>query len=81
MKSIFNKEYELFIELLKEYRLRQNVTQAELAKKVGWANHTYVSKYETLERRLDFIEWKNVCRALKISPTEFLKEIEKRLKR
>ncbi len=80
MKSIHNSEYNLFIDLLKDYRIKKNLTQNELAEKLGWANHSYVSKYESLERRLDFIEFRNVCIAIGISPLKFMREFEDKLK-
>lgn len=80
MKSIHNTEYKVFVDLLKELRNQKGLSQSELAAKVGWANHTYVSKYEIHERRLDIIEFRNVCLALDISTVDFMKEFEKRLK-
>ncbi len=80
MKSIYNKEYKLFIDMLKEYRVKKKLTQSQLADKLEWANHSYVSKYESNERRIDFIEFRNVCLVIRISPIKFMKEFEDRLK-
>lgn len=80
MKSIHNDEYKVFIDLLKEYRTNKNLSQGELAERLGWANHSYVSKYEIYERRLDVIEFRNVCLALGVSPVEFMKKYENQLK-
>ncbi|NPV01413.1 MAG: helix-turn-helix transcriptional regulator [Brevinematales bacterium] len=74
-KTIFNPEYRYFISLLKEYRISKNVTQTELGELLG-IDQTYVSKYETFERRLDFIEFRNILKALDIPIHEFLLEFE-----
>ena len=80
MKSIYNDEYKIFVNLLKEHRISKKLNQGELAEKLGWANHTYVSKMELFERRIDVIEFRNICFAIGISPIEFMQEFEERLK-
>lgn len=79
-KSIYDDEYRLFVSLLKEYRESKGLSQTALGEQLG-ADQTYVSKYETLIRRLDFIEFRNVCQAIGISAGEFLKEYEKRVEK
>jgi transcriptional regulator with XRE-family HTH domain len=51
--------------LLRELRNRCGLTQAQLALRLGLPQ-SFVSKYETGERRLDFPETSVVCRALRI---------------
>jgi transcriptional regulator with XRE-family HTH domain len=53
----------MFRALLRELRVQQGLTQAELGEKLG-RTQTYVSKFETGERRLDFVETAFVCDAL-----------------
>ena len=44
----------------------------QLADRLGYPQ-SYVSKYETGERRLDFVETANVCEALGVTIQEFCK--------
>ena len=78
-KSIFTKEYRTFLELLIQARQDQNVTQSVLAKKLK-KPQSYVSKYESAERRLDIVETMNILKVLNISFSNFCKEFEKTLK-
>lgn len=77
-KTKFTKADDLFRELLKEFRLARNLTQAALAERLGLPQ-SYVSKYETGERRLDFVETGHVCDALGMSLDEFAKAFSSRL--
>ena len=56
----FTKADELFRGLLKELRTSRDVTQAELASRLAQPQ-SYVSKYETGDARLDFVETVAVC--------------------
>ncbi len=57
--------------LLRQVRLDANLTQSQLAEKIG-QTQSYVSKYENGEQRLDLIELEAVCGALGISLPEFV---------
>jgi len=65
VKTVFSQEYALFRELLREMRLRNGLTQTALAQTLG-VPQSFVSKYESGERRLDFIETMRVCEAMGI---------------
>jgi len=62
---------EIFCDLLKEIRITKNLRQADVAKRLGMPQ-SFVSKYETGERRLDFVETVLVCEALKIGIKDFV---------
>jgi transcriptional regulator with XRE-family HTH domain len=79
-KSLYNKKYKLFISLLREYRRKKDITQAELAKALG-TEQAVISKFEKCERRVDFLEFINMCEALDVSTIEFMTEFENRLKK
>jgi len=64
------------LNLLKQVRSEAGLTQAAMAKKLGQPQ-SYVSKYESGERRLDVVELKHVCQAAEISLTEFIQKLEK----
>ena len=57
--------------LLRQVRLDANLTQSQLADKIG-QTQSYVSKYENGEQRLDLIELEVVCKAVRISLTDFV---------
>ena len=65
--------------LSRELRLEAGLTQTELAARIE-KDQTFVSKYESGERRLDILEIREVCRALGISLEEFARRLEKALK-
>lgn len=72
-----NADY-IFRELLKEIRLKKNLTQAELAERLEQPQ-SYVSKVETGERRLDFVETAIVCKALGFDLRQFAGDFSRRL--
>lgn len=57
--------------LLRQVRLDANLTQSQIAEKLG-QTQPYVSKYENGEQRLDLIELEAVCKAVGISLTDFV---------
>jgi transcriptional regulator with XRE-family HTH domain len=62
--------------LLRNMRIRAGLTQTEVAIALG-KPQSYVSKYETGERRLDLIELSELCRALKTTLPELIAEFER----
>ncbi len=69
-KTRYTQADDVFRELLKKTRVAKNLTQADLAKRLNLPQ-SYVSKYESGERRLDFVETVLVCDALGLSIEEF----------
>ncbi len=63
------------LELLKRVRAEAGLTQAQVAKKLGQPQ-SFVSKYESGERRLDVLELRQVCRASSISIQQFLQRLD-----
>jgi len=64
-------------DLLRRLRTEAGLTQTELARRLG-RPQSYVSKYEAGERRLDFLELREVCGALGTPMDEFLRRFEER---
>ncbi len=64
--------YEKFEQCLQQAREARELTQAQVASRLR-KPQSYVSKYETGERRLDVVEFLEVCKALNIRPTDVLK--------
>jgi transcriptional regulator with XRE-family HTH domain len=73
-KSSFSREYKNFCALLQSARTSAGLTQEEVAKRLN-RPQSYVSKYESGERRLDVIEFLRVMKALKVSPAAVLKKL------
>lgn len=75
MKSNYTNEYSLFVELLVQTRRNQGLTQKTVAFALK-KPQSFVSKYESGERRLDVIEFIQVARALNSDPVQLLRELE-----
>ena len=78
-KSTFSSEYTVFRLTLKDIRLRSNVTQTDLAARLG-RPQSYVSKFEAGERRLDVIETMAICDAIGVPFADFVSEFTARLR-
>lgn len=75
MRSIHDPRYQDLIQKLIELRESKNVTQVELAQRLG-KPQSYVSKVEILERRLDVIELMDWLAAIDKDLIKFLNEIK-----
>ncbi len=64
------------LELLRQLRIEAGLRQVDLAKKLRQPQ-SFVSKYESGERRLDLLELRQVCIAAGISLQEFVKRFER----
>lgn len=67
--------YEFLQKALVEARQSKGLTQTEVASRLG-KPQSFVSKYESGERRLDIIEFLEVCQALSIKPNSILNKID-----
>ncbi len=79
-KSIYSAEQIKLQALLRQVRAESKLTQVGLAERLG-KPQSFVSKYESGERRLDLVELRQVCRCLSISLTKFVERFESRLKK
>jgi transcriptional regulator with XRE-family HTH domain len=73
-KASFSAEYKLFCRLLREARVNAGLSQEEVAKRLN-RPQSYVSKYESGERRLDVIEFMRVVKVLEVAPENVLKKL------
>lgn len=74
-KSLFTPEQRSLQRLLRQVRLGAGLRQADLAELLE-RPQSFVSKYESGERRLDLLEIRQICRAVGISLAEFVKRFE-----
>jgi transcriptional regulator with XRE-family HTH domain len=77
-KFVGSAEQNKLQNLLKRFRINADLKQSELAEILG-QSQSFVSKYESGERRLDLLEIRQICQALNISLTEFVTEFERLL--
>ncbi len=70
-KSIYDDENRLLALLLREVRKEAGISQKELVGRLD-CYHSYVSKYELGERRLDIVELRRICEALEKNFIEFI---------
>jgi transcriptional regulator with XRE-family HTH domain len=59
-KSRYTAQYERLLAVLREARLRADMTQVEVAQHFG-AHASFVSKIEAGERRIDVVELSQFC--------------------
>jgi transcriptional regulator with XRE-family HTH domain len=64
--------------LLRKFRKDKGIRQVELAQKLG-VPQSFISKYESGDRRLDILELRQVCDAIGISLQKFIQELENSL--
>jgi transcriptional regulator with XRE-family HTH domain len=74
-KSRYSFLQEKLQTLLRQLRLDAGLTQMALAKRL-FRPQSFVSKYESGERRLDLIELRQVCLVLGISLEDFINRFE-----
>jgi transcriptional regulator with XRE-family HTH domain len=79
-RKIYSREQEKLIAVLRQLRIDAELRQVDLAKRLR-RPQSFVSKYETGERRLDLIELREVCAALGVSIMEFVQQFEESLPR
>lgn len=64
---------------MRQVRVEQGLRQQELADRLG-KPQSFVSKYESGERRLDLIELRHVCETMRVSLQDFVRRFEESLK-
>ncbi len=64
-----------FYAALRRARNDAGLTQAELAARLDQPQ-SFVSKYETGERRIDFIELREICKSIGIPVLSFIRSFE-----
>lgn len=73
-----DKRYTVLTNLIKGVRVENNLTQVELAEKIKKAQ-SYISKYESGQRKLDIFEIKDICNSLNINLVDFVQKFDEEL--
>ena len=71
----YSPRYGQFRALLREIREEAGLTQVELSQKLG-KPQSFVSKCELGERRIDFLETVDFCKACGLEVAEFAKRLK-----
>lgn len=77
-KTIYTKEYEILLQVLRSTRHQAGLTQVSLAEALG-ATQAFVSKIERGDRRIDMVELRTICRAIGVSLATFVESFEAEL--
>lgn len=64
-----------FLSLVRQMRVDAGLRQTDLANKLG-EPQSFVSRYESGERRLDVLELRQICTVLGVSLADFIKRLE-----
>lgn len=76
--SLSDPRYRKLCELLRQMREEAGLSQVELARRLR-KPQSYVSKYESAERRLDLLEVWLICEAIGITFARFARRYEAEL--
>lgn len=77
-KSIHSFEHEFLRQYLVNRRKELELTQRELAKRMG-VIYSFIGKVEIGDRRLDIIEFIQYCAAIELDPTKVINEIKNKV--
>lgn len=68
-------EKKRFLSLVRQMRVDAGLRQADLARKLG-EPQSFVSRYESGDRRLDVLELRQICGVLGISLSDFIERLQ-----
>ena len=78
-KRIYIAQRGRLVSLLREMRIEAGLTQVDLGGRIE-KDQTYVSRYESGQRRLDVLEVREICQVVGVTLEEFVKRLETVLK-
>ena len=76
-KSIHSSEYKLLLSWIQNQRVTKGISARNLSALLD-APHSWISKIESGERRLDILEYLAICQTLDIDPCDgisYLKQV------
>ncbi len=77
--TIHGSDHLTLVALLRDVRRKANLRQSDVAARLG-VPQSFVSKYETGERRLDLVELRRVCAALGTPLIDVVRRFERGVK-
>lgn len=75
MDRLLREQRDRLLFLLKQARLDAGLRQVDLARRLN-RPQSFISKYETGERRLDLVELRQICAALQLTLLAFVRRFE-----
>ena len=72
-RSTHHHQYQTLLSLLRKLREEAGITQVDLATRLG-DTQTFISKIERGERRIDVVEFVELCEALGVDPVAAFRE-------
>lgn len=72
-RSIHQHDYQTLLLLLRDLRAQRGMTQVDLGLALG-NTQTFVSKVERGERRIDVVEFVELCEAMQVEPVAAFRE-------
>ncbi|QDT93567.1 helix-turn-helix domain-containing protein [Gimesia algae] len=79
-KNLYTQRQRILLDLLRKTREEADLRQDDVAERLG-RPQSFVSKYESGERRLDILELYDVCEVLGITLSNFICTLESLLKK
>jgi transcriptional regulator with XRE-family HTH domain len=79
-KSVHSKEYKVLTGLLVAARKKAGLTQQQVANRLG-RPQSFVAKVESGERRLDVVEFLQICAVLRADAMEMLPQVRTTISR
>lgn len=77
MKTIYQAKYSKLIDALIKARKTAGLTQADAAKQLN-KPQSYVAKIEGQDRKLDVMEFVELCEVIREDPSELIKHLQDR---
>lgn len=74
-KSIHSSEYKCLLQWIQRQRVEKDLSARGLSALLN-APHSWVSKIESGERRLDVLEFIAICHALKVNPCDGINHVK-----
>jgi hypothetical protein len=74
--ACFTPVYRRFLAVLKQARLNAGLTQVDVAKRIG-RPQSFVSNFESGERRIDVAEFLFLCRVYNVDPRSLIESIQR----
>jgi transcriptional regulator with XRE-family HTH domain len=75
-RPAYSRRHQLLRKLLAEARRQAKITQVALAKRLG-RPQSFISKFESGERRLDVIELLDIADVLKLDPMRIIRQLQR----